>query len=74
MLAGTAASRAKDPVNLQFWDMNWAGPEYIDAGKALVEKFNQEHPDIKVTYRTIAVEGLVYDLCDCGRIRHGAGH
>ena len=57
MLAGTAASRAKDPVNLQFWDMNWAGPEYIDAGKALVEKFNQEHPDIKVTYRTIAWKG-----------------
>jgi multiple sugar transport system substrate-binding protein len=57
MLVSTAASQAKDPVSLQFWDMNWAGPEYIDTGKALVEKFNQEHPDIKVTYRTIAWKG-----------------
>ncbi len=33
--------------------MIWGGPEYIDAGKALVAQFNQEHPDITVTYRSI---------------------
>lgn len=57
MLVSSATSQAKDAVDLQFWDMNWAGPEYIDTGKALVEKFNQEHPDIKVTYRTIPWKG-----------------
>ena len=57
MLVSSASGQAKDAVELQFWDMNWAGPEYIDAGKALVEKFNQEHPDIKVTYRTIPWKG-----------------
>jgi multiple sugar transport system substrate-binding protein len=57
MLVSSATSQAKDAVDLQFWDMNWAGREYIDTGKALVEKFNQEHPDIKVTYRTIPWKG-----------------
>ena len=57
MLVSSASGQAKGAVELQFWDMNWAGPEYIDAGKALVEKFNQEHPDIKVTYRTIPWKG-----------------
>ena len=33
--------------------MIWGGPEYIDAGKALVAQFNQEHPDITVTYRSV---------------------
>src|SRR3984893_290688 len=44
---------AKDHVDLQFWDMIWGGPEYIDSGKALFAQFNQEHPDITVTYRSI---------------------
>jgi multiple sugar transport system substrate-binding protein len=47
------ATLAKDHVDLQFWDMIWGPPEYIDAGKALVEQFNQEHPDITVTYRSV---------------------
>ena len=33
--------------------MIWGPPEYIDTGKALVAQFNQEHPDITVTYRSI---------------------
>ena len=53
MLVSSATSQAKDAVDLQFWDMIWGGPEYIDTGKALVAKFNQEHPDITVTYRSI---------------------
>jgi multiple sugar transport system substrate-binding protein len=47
------AGHAKDHVDLQFWDMIWGGPEYIDAGKALVSQFNQEHPDTTVAYRSI---------------------
>jgi multiple sugar transport system substrate-binding protein len=50
-LLGASSVQAK--VDLQFWDMIWGGPEYIDAGKALVAQFNQEHPDISVTYRSI---------------------
>jgi multiple sugar transport system substrate-binding protein len=47
------AGQAKDHVDVQFWDMIWGGPEYIDTGKALVAQFNQEHPDITVTYRSV---------------------
>ena len=52
-LVGSFTSRAKDHVDLQFWDMIWGPPEYIDTGKALVAQFNQEHPDITVTYRSV---------------------
>jgi multiple sugar transport system substrate-binding protein len=52
-LLGTFTAHAKDRVDLQFWDMIWGPPEYIDTGKALVAQFNQEHPDITVTYRSI---------------------
>ena len=48
-LLSVSTSQAK--VEVQFWDMIWGGPEYIDAGKALVAQFNQEHPEINVTYR-----------------------
>jgi len=53
VLLSSFAGQAKDHVDLQFWDMIWGGPEYIDTGKALVAQFNQEHPDITVTYRSI---------------------
>ena len=53
VLVGSSPVQAKDHVDLQFWDMIWGPPEYIDAGKALVAQFNQEHPDITVTYRSI---------------------
>jgi multiple sugar transport system substrate-binding protein len=52
-LAGALPGQAKPHVDLQFWDMIWGGPQYIDAGKALVAQFNQEHPDVTVTYRSI---------------------
>jgi multiple sugar transport system substrate-binding protein len=53
ILASPFESNAKDHVDLQFWDMIWGGPEYIDAGRALVAQFNQEHPDITATYRSV---------------------
>ena len=40
---GSSSVQAKDHVDLQFWDMIWGPPEYIDTGKALVTQFNQEH-------------------------------
>lgn len=39
-------------VELQFWDMVWGPPEYIDTAKQLVDQFNQEHPNIKVKYQS----------------------
>src|SRR5262245_30856029 len=36
-LLSLSTSQAK--VDVQFWDMIWGGPEYIDAGKALVAQF-----------------------------------
>src|SRR5215469_753033 len=53
MLVSPFSGQAKEHVDLQFWDMIWGPPEYIDTGKALVAQFNQEHPDITVTYRSI---------------------
>ena len=53
ILVSPFAGKAKDHVDVQFWDMIWGGPEYIDTGKALVAQFNQEHPDITVTYRSV---------------------
>jgi multiple sugar transport system substrate-binding protein len=52
-LVGAFTGHAKTHVDLQFWDMIWGPAEYIDTGKALVAQFNQEHPDITVTYRSI---------------------
>lgn len=40
------------PVEIDYWDMVWGPPEYIDTGKKLVDQFNSEHPEIKVTYQS----------------------
>ena len=47
------AAYAADPVKLNFWDMIWGPPEYIDAAKELVAEFNKENPGIQVEYRSI---------------------
>ncbi|OAS82782.1 MULTISPECIES: ABC transporter substrate-binding protein [Metabacillus] len=39
-------------VTLDFWDMVWGPPEYIETAKKQVEKFNQEHPNIQVKYQS----------------------
>lgn len=49
--AGNDASG--EVVELKFWDMVWGPAEYIETGKKLVEQFNSEHPNIKVTYQSI---------------------
>lgn len=41
------------PVTLDFWDMIWGGPTYPAAAQALVDKYNAEHPDVKVVYRSV---------------------
>ena len=53
ILATPFSTQAIEHVDLQFWDMIWGPPEYIDTGKALVAQFNEEHPDLTVTYRSV---------------------
>src|SRR5260221_4152001 len=40
-------------VTVNFWDMIWGPPEYIDAAKKLVDRFDQENPKIQVRYRSV---------------------
>ncbi|WEK50814.1 MAG: sugar ABC transporter substrate-binding protein [Candidatus Kaistia colombiensis] len=47
------SAQAQEPVKLNFWDMIWGPPEYIDSAKDLVAQFNKEHPDIQVEYRSV---------------------
>ncbi len=46
------AALAQDTANLDFWDMVWGPPEYIDTGTSLAEQFSEEHPDVNVEYRS----------------------
>jgi multiple sugar transport system substrate-binding protein len=48
-----AASPASAQTRLQFWDMIWGPPEYIEAAEQIVDQFNAEHPDIQVEYRSV---------------------
>jgi multiple sugar transport system substrate-binding protein len=43
---------AQDAANLQFWDMVWGPPEYIDTNEALIGQFNEANPAIQVEYRS----------------------
>lgn len=57
-LAGTALSFSMgqafaQSVSIDFWDMIWGGTEYPVAAQALVDKYNAEHPDVKVVYRSV---------------------
>jgi multiple sugar transport system substrate-binding protein len=53
LAANLGAVSSAQSVTLQFWDMIWGPPEYIDTARELVEQFNEEHPDIRVEYRSI---------------------
>jgi len=60
MLAATALAPmaggkafAQEKVKLNFWDMIWGSPAYIDAAKELVAQFNAENGAIEVEYRSV---------------------
>jgi multiple sugar transport system substrate-binding protein len=40
-------------VEIEFWDMVWGPPVYIDTARGLVEQFNRERPDIQVNYTSV---------------------
>jgi len=54
-LLGYGVSAEK--IKLKFWDMVWGPQYYVNTAKKLVEKFNAEHPNIKVTYSSIPWSG-----------------
>jgi multiple sugar transport system substrate-binding protein len=50
--AAPAAAASSGSGEVQFWDMVWGPPEYIDTGKKLVEQFNQQNSGIKASYQS----------------------
>ena len=51
--AATTAPPAAAAVALQYWDMVWGPPEYVDTGKKLIETYNASQSKAKVTYQSI---------------------
>jgi multiple sugar transport system substrate-binding protein len=47
------ASPAAAQTTINFWDMIWGPPDYIESAKKLVDKFNAEQSAVKVTYRSV---------------------
>ncbi len=57
-IAGTAlafsiGSAWAQPVPINFWDMQWGGPKYPVAAAKLVARYNAEHPNVNVVYRSV---------------------
>ena len=50
--AATTAPPAAAPIALQYWDMVWGPPEYVDTGKTLIDNFNASQSKAKVTYQS----------------------
>jgi multiple sugar transport system substrate-binding protein len=51
--AGSAHPVRAQSVTLNFWDMIWGPPKYIDVARSLVAQFNREHSNIQVSYRSV---------------------
>jgi multiple sugar transport system substrate-binding protein len=50
--ASRHSAAAQDAVGLEFWDMVWGPPEYIDTNEGLISQFNEANPGIQVEYRS----------------------
>ncbi len=53
----TAPGGASAPVSeavpdVEYWDMVWGPPEYVDTGKKLVDQYNSSQGKYKVTYQS----------------------
>jgi multiple sugar transport system substrate-binding protein len=47
---GKGGDDSSGPVQLQYWDMQWGSPAFMDQIKKNVSQFNKEHPDIQVKF------------------------
>src|SRR5512136_304783 len=43
---------AAPATTVQFWDMVWGPPEYVDTGKKLIDQFNGQSANVKATYQS----------------------
>lgn len=48
---------ADDTVDLVFWDMPWGTSEYTAKAQELVQRFEEEYPNIHVEYQSIPWDG-----------------
>lgn len=48
------ATKSSGPVTLQYWDMEWGGPAFMNAIKKNVAEFNATHPDIHVKFTQLS--------------------
>jgi multiple sugar transport system substrate-binding protein len=53
VLFGIAINASAAPITLNFWDMQWGAAEYAVSAQKLVDRYNQEHPDVHVVYRSV---------------------
>jgi multiple sugar transport system substrate-binding protein len=49
-----AASGEGEKVVLDYWDMQWGSPAFMNQLKDNVKQFNEEHPDIEVKFQQLA--------------------
>ena len=47
-----AVTPSTQPVEIEFWDMVWGPPEYIEAGEAICAQYSEENPNIQVVYQS----------------------
>jgi multiple sugar transport system substrate-binding protein len=50
---GTASGEGEKVV-LDYWDMQWGSPAFMNQLKDNVKQFNEEHPDIEVKFQQLA--------------------
>jgi multiple sugar transport system substrate-binding protein len=50
--APTSAPAAPGTTAIQYWDMVWGPPEYVDTGKKLIDQYNSSQSKVKVTYQS----------------------
>ena len=50
LAAGINASA--EEVEIQFWDMAWSGPEYIEKAKSIVDEYNEMTEGVTVVYQS----------------------
>ncbi len=51
-VAAPEEAAAPEAVEVEFWDMVWGPPEYVEAGGSLVEQFNAQSDGVHATYQS----------------------
>ena len=48
----TAMHVSAEEIEIQFWDMAWSGPEYIETAKSIVDQYNEMTDGVTVVYQS----------------------